>query len=180
MPTDIHRQGYWQIQQFPDFLQQMVYPMKFVGVLFPIIFIMFCNDRQEVFRFVYWIFINNLLHTFLENIFKHVISIDSFTTVLIQALLSFSGKEVYLKLELYISQGQFSQEILDFVNKDMEITEKEDGSGIGIKNVKEVLKMMYQQDHLLYFENLEPEGTKITIWIPKTLKCTDEEKDEER
>ena len=53
-------------------------------------------------------------------------------------------------------------------------------SGIGIKNVKEVLKMMYQQDHLLYLENLEPEGTKITIWIPKTLKCTDEEKDEER
>ena len=52
--------------------------------------------------------------------------------------------------------------------------------GIGIKNVKEVLKMMYQQDHLLYVENLEPEGTKITIWIPKTLKCTDEEKDEER
>ena len=121
-----------------------------------------------------------ILHTFLENIFKHVISIDSFTTVLIQALLSFSGKEVYLKLELYISQGQFSQEILDFVNKDMEITEKKDGSEIGIKNVKEVLKMMYQQDHLLYFENLEPEGTKITIWIPKTLKCTDEEKDEER
>lgn len=121
-----------------------------------------------------------ILHTFLENIFKHVISIDSFTMVLIQALWSFSGKEVYLKLELYISQGQFSQEILDFVNKDMEITEKEDGSGIGIKNVKEVLKMMYQQDHLLYLENLEPEGTKITIWIPKTLKCTDEEKDEER
>lgn len=121
-----------------------------------------------------------ILHTFLENIFKHVISIDSFTTVLIQALWSFSGKEVYLKLELYISQGQFSQEILDFVNKDMEITEKKDGSGIGIKNVKEVLKMMYQQDHLLYLENLEPEGTKITIWIPKTLKCTDEEKDEER
>lgn len=121
-----------------------------------------------------------ILHTFLENIFKHVISIDSFTTVLIQALWSFSGKEVYLKLELYISQGQFSQEILDFVNKDMEITEKKDGSGIGIKNVKEVLKMMYQQDHLLYVENLEPEGTKITIWIPKTLKCTDEEKDEER
>lgn len=74
-----------------------------------------------------------ILHTFLENIFKHVISIDSFTTVLIQALWSFSGKEVYLKLELYISQGQFSQEILDFVNKDMEITEKKDGSGIGIK-----------------------------------------------
>lgn len=121
-----------------------------------------------------------ILHTFLENIFKHVISIDSFTTVLIQALWSFSGKEVYLKLELYISQGQFSQEILDFVNKDMEITEKKDGSEIGIKNVKEVLKMMYEQDHLLYLENLEPEGTKITIWIPKTLKCTDEEKDEER
>ena len=121
-----------------------------------------------------------ILHTFLENIFKHVISIDSFTTVLIQALWSFSGKEVYLKLELYISQGQFSQEILDFVNKDMEITEKKRWKWNWNKKCKEVLKMMYQQDHLLYVENLEPEGTKITIWIPKTLKCTDEEKDEER
>ena len=64
MPTDIHRQGYWQIQQFPDFLQQMVYPMKCVGVLFPVIFITFCNNGQEVFRFVYWIFVKNILHTF--------------------------------------------------------------------------------------------------------------------
>lgn len=94
--------------------------------------------------------------------------------------MEFLWEGVYLKLELYISQGQFSLEILEFVNKDVEITERKDGSGIGIKNVKEVLKMMYQQDHLLYLENLEPEGTKITMWIPKTLKCTDEEKDEER
>ena len=117
-----------------------------------------------------------ILHTFLENVFKHVISIDSFTTVLIQALLDSSGKEVRLKLEIHISQGHFSQEILEFVNNDIEIMEKKDGSGIGIKNVKEVLKMMYQQEHLLYLENLEPEGTKITVWIPKTLKHTDEEK----
>lgn len=61
----------------------------------------------------------------------------------------------------------------------MEITEKR-WKWNWNKNVKEVLKMMYEQDHLLYLENLEPEGTKITIWIPKTLKCTDEEKDEER
>lgn len=33
-----------------------------------------------------------ILHTFLENIFKHVISIDSFTTVLIQALLRVTEK----------------------------------------------------------------------------------------
>lgn len=117
-----------------------------------------------------------ILHTFLENVFKHVISIDSFTTVLIQALLDSSGKEVRLKLEIHISQGNFSQEILEFANNDIEIMEKKDGSGIGIKNVKEVLKMMYQQEHLLYLENLEPEGTKITVWIPKTLKHTDEEK----
>lgn len=117
-----------------------------------------------------------ILHTFLENIFKHVISIDSFTTILLQALLDSSGKEVRLKLEIHISQGQFSQEILEFANNDVEITERKDGSGIGIKNIKEVLKMMYQQEHLLYLENLEPEGTKITIWIPKILKHTDEKK----
>ncbi len=38
-----------------------------------------------------------ILHTFLENIFKHVISIDSFTTVLIQASLSFFWEGSLLK-----------------------------------------------------------------------------------
>ena len=56
------------------------------------------------------------LKEYIHVLEEAVISIDSFTTVLIQALWSFSGKEVYLKLELYISQGQFSQEILDLVN----------------------------------------------------------------
>ena len=63
MPTDIHCQGYWQIQLPPYFLQQMVHTVKFVGVLLPIIFVPFCNDGQEVFCFVYRIFVNNLLHT---------------------------------------------------------------------------------------------------------------------
>ena len=63
MPTDIHRQGYWQIQLLSDFLQQMVYSVKFVGVLLPIIFVPFCNDGQEVFRFIYRIFVKNPLHT---------------------------------------------------------------------------------------------------------------------
>lgn len=38
--------------------------MKLIGVLLPIIHIPLYNDGQEVFRFVYGVFINNLLHTF--------------------------------------------------------------------------------------------------------------------
>ena len=63
MPTDIHCQGYWQLQLLPDFLQQMVYSVKFVGILLPIIFVSFCNDGEQMLRFVYRIFVKNLLHT---------------------------------------------------------------------------------------------------------------------
>ena len=63
VPSNIHRQEYRQVQLFSYFLQQMIHPMKFVGVLFPIILVPFCDDRQKVFRFIYRVFVNNLLHT---------------------------------------------------------------------------------------------------------------------
>lgn len=41
----------------------MIHSVKLVGILLPIIRIPLCNDGQEVFRFVYGVFVNNLLHT---------------------------------------------------------------------------------------------------------------------
>lgn len=118
-----------------------------------------------------------MLHTFLENVFKHVISIDSFTTVLIQALIEEEqGKEERLKIEIHTSQKHFSEETLAMINGEENSPERKDGTGIGIRNVKEVLQIMYQQEHLLHLENLEPDGTKITIRIPKKAQQTDDQK----
>lgn len=118
-----------------------------------------------------------ILHTFLENVFKHVISIDSFTTVLIQALIEEEpGKEERLKIEIHTSQKYFSEETLAMINGEENSPERKDGTGIGIRNVKEVLRIMYQQEHLLQLENLEPDGTKITIRIPKKAQHTDDQK----
>ena len=118
-----------------------------------------------------------ILHTFLENVFKHVISIDSFTTVLIQALIEEEPeKEERLKIEIHTSQKHFSEETMAMINGEENSPERKDGTGIGIRNVKEVLRIMYQQEHLLHLENLEPDGTKITIWIPKKAQHTDDQK----
>ena len=118
-----------------------------------------------------------ILHTFLENVFKHVISIDSFTTVLIQALIEEEPeKEERLKIEIHTSQKHFSEETMAMINGEENSPERKDGTGIGIRNVKEVLRIMYQQEHLLHLENLEPDGTKITIRIPKKAKHTDDQK----
>lgn len=118
-----------------------------------------------------------ILHTFLENVFKHVISIDSFTTVLIQALTEEEpGEEERLKIEIHTSQKHFSEETLEMINGEETGPERKDGTGIGIRNVKEVLRIMYQQEHLLYLENLDSDGTKITIWIPKKAQHTDDQK----
>lgn len=40
------------------------------------------------------------------------------------------------------------------------------GSGVGIANTKERLAQIYDEDHLLKLENVEPTGLKITIEIP--------------
>ena len=118
-----------------------------------------------------------ILHTFLENVFKHVISIDSFTTVLIQALTEEEPeKEERLKIEIHTSQKHFSEETLAMINEEETCPERKDGTGIGIRNVKEVLQIMYQEERLLHLENLEPDGTKITIRIPKKAQHTDDQK----
>lgn len=115
-----------------------------------------------------------ILHTFLENVFKHVISIDSFTTVLIQALMENTSQEEQLKIEIHTSQKHFPEEIIAYVNEGE--TKRNGETGIGIRNVKEVLQLMYKKEHLIRLENLEPDGTLITIFIPKIPEYTDDKR----
>ena len=37
-------------------------------------------------------------------------------------------------------------------------------------NTKEILKIMYGREELLKIENAEPDGTVVTVWIPKETK----------
>lgn len=109
-----------------------------------------------------------LLHTFVENIFKHVIDINSFTTIFIVCSLEEHNQENMLKIEVQNTGKCFEEEVLRRING---IEEDEDnGGGIGLMHTKEILSIMYGQNSLIWLENEEPEGSKVTVWIPEKVE----------
>lgn len=109
-----------------------------------------------------------LLHTFVENIFKHVIDINSFTTIFIVCSLEEHNQESMLKIEVQNTGKCFGEETLRRING----TEEDGNSsgGIGLMHTKEILSIMYGQNSLLWLENEEPEGSKVTVWIPRKVE----------
>ena len=106
-----------------------------------------------------------LVHTFVENIFKHVISVGGFTTIFVVCSAEEYQGEKMLKIEVQNSGREFSDEILKEINEGTEADQRDVSSGIGLKNVKEILNLMYEREGLLKLENLD--GGKVTVWIPR-------------
>lgn len=106
-----------------------------------------------------------LLHTFMENIFKHAVSIDTFTTIFLRCSLEkFDGISV-LKIEIQNSGNHFRQEILERINEDAGKKENHN-RGIGLIYTKEILSIMYDREDLLFLENEEAGNVKVTVRIP--------------
>lgn len=106
-----------------------------------------------------------LLHTFMENIFKHAVSIDTFTTIFLRCSLEkFDGISV-LKIEIQNSGNHFRQEILERINEDAGKKENHN-RGIGLIYTKEILSIMYDREDLLFLENEEAGNVKVTVQIP--------------
>lgn len=111
-----------------------------------------------------------ILHTFMENIFKHVIDINSFTTIFLVCSMDTQQGAHMLKIEVQNTGKHFENRILQEINENNGIEPLEkDKSGIGLKHTKEILSIMYGQEHLLYLENEEPDIAKVTVWIPKKV-----------
>lgn len=121
-----------------------------------------------------------ILHTFMENLFKHVISIDTFTTVLVQIVLDKYQNEEMLKIEIHTSQKHFPEEIIREIQQGLEREFPSDKQrGIGLRNICKVMQIMYGKERLIQVENLMPDGTKIIIWIPKETKIKGGREDRE-
>lgn len=112
-----------------------------------------------------------LLHTFVENIFKHAIDINSFTTIFIVCSLEEHNKESMLKIEVQNTGKCFEEETLRRINE-MNGTGEDGNSsgGIGLMHTKEILSILYGQNSLIWLENEEPEGAKVTVWIPEKVE----------
>ncbi len=108
-----------------------------------------------------------ILHTFIENIFKHVMDINSFVTIFMRCSFESHNSQEMLKIEIHNSGKCFEEEILRKINEDREESE---GGGIGLSHIKKILAILYGQEHLLLLENEEPEGSKVTVWIPREVQ----------
>lgn len=109
-----------------------------------------------------------LLHTFVENIFKHAIDINSFTTIFIVCSLEEHNKESMLKIEVQNTGKCFEEETLRRINGIGE--DGNSSGGIGLMHTKEILSILYGQNSLIWLENEEPEGAKVTVWIPEKVE----------
>ena len=110
-----------------------------------------------------------LLHTFIENIFKHAVSMDTFTTIFLQCQVEEFEEVKVLKIEIQNSGKHFNREILERINENK--GQAEDGKrGIGLIHTKEILSIMYQREDLLFLENEEPDGVKVTLRIPEEVQ----------
>ena len=108
-----------------------------------------------------------ILHTFVENIFKHVIDINSFTTIFLVCTMDSCQGESMLKIEIQNTGKQFDENVLKEINEGGgTIPSERKQGGIGLKHTKEILSIMYGKEHLLLLENEEPDVAKVTVWIP--------------
>lgn len=110
-----------------------------------------------------------LIHTILENIYKHTVSVDNLTSILISCKLEERNGEEMCHIVVEDDGVGFPSEFLLQV-KNGNVTVKENGHGIGLWNLKKTLSLMYRRDDLIEFSNKEPHGSKVDMWIPKRVK----------
>lgn len=110
-----------------------------------------------------------MISTFLENSLKHAVGMDGILAIRLTAKkCRWSGREtLYLKVT---DNGEgFPEEMLRGLNGgtwDME----QEGRHIGISNVLQRLKLIYNEEARVLFSNPEKGGACVEIYIPQEVK----------
>lgn len=104
-----------------------------------------------------------MIHTVIENIFKHADTQDDILNVLIQCT-SVKSEQFYGVSILIEDNGKgFEQEMLEKYNGGKEIRED---SQIGLSNIYRTLEILYDRTDLLHISNAFPHGARVEIKIP--------------
>ncbi len=110
-----------------------------------------------------------LVHTILENIYKHAVSVDRLTSILISAKMQKKDGEEMCHLIVEDDGEGYPEEFLKEVAAG-DVKVKDDGHGVGLWNMKKTLNLMYRRDDLMEFSNKEPHGTRVDVWLPRRVK----------
>ena len=110
-----------------------------------------------------------LIHTILENIYKHAVSVDSLTSILISAKIQNKDGEEMCHITVEDDGQGYPEEFLMQV-KSGDVKVSDDGHGVGLWNMKKTLSLMYRRDDLMEFSNKDPHGTRVDVWLPRRVK----------
>lgn len=110
-----------------------------------------------------------LIHTFVENEFKHAVSLDKILTILIKVSLQTYKNEEMLLIEIEDDGKGYPDEVLDYMDGKMDkVSDK--GNRVGLWSVKRMMELMYERDDLIRLENIKPFGCLNKIYVPKNPK----------
>lgn len=106
-----------------------------------------------------------IIHTFIENSFKHAMTLDEPLSIFIKINHITSDDKDAIQIVIEDTGEGFPEDILEKVNKSEEVGSM-DGYRIGISNIKRTLSLMYGNNSLLQISNVESLGGKVDIIIP--------------
>lgn len=111
-----------------------------------------------------WLVPQMMLHALVENIYKHAVSLDTFTSFFIRATLQNEDNKKMLEIIVEDDGAGFPEDVIDRVNNsDSEIAKS---SHVGLMNISHTLYLMYGQAHLMQLSNKKNHGGMIRIFIP--------------
>lgn len=112
-----------------------------------------------------WCVPQMMLHALVENIYKHAVSMDRFTSFFVRASVRDRGKEKALEIIVEDDGAGFPQEVIESVNhSDGDMAES---SHIGLMNICHTLYLMYGRTRLMELSNKKDHGGMIRIIIPQ-------------
>lgn len=128
-------------------------------ILYPGCVFCYMDRPQELME---WQIPQMILHTFLENKYKHTVKVGNILSI-------------YIAVKEIQRQGQKALEVtieddgemfpVNVIQKKWEINDQ-NGHGVGLYNVARTMEIMYGMPDLLKFDNISG-GTKITICFPE-------------
>ena len=118
-----------------------------------------------------WMVPQMILHTFVENIYKHVVSADRMVTLLVRAEVVYEpmiSDERLLCLIVEDDGDGFPDEIVEAFREQSPEPERLKNC-IGLMNVRRTLELMYGRNDLIILKNNMSAGTKVTMYIPAEI-----------
>jgi LytS/YehU family sensor histidine kinase len=106
-----------------------------------------------------------LIHTFVENTFKHALSDKEMLSIFIKVDTVAKNGQPYVQITVEDDGDGFPDDVLrEFQERGADHQDR--GDKVGILNVRRTLKLLYKQDDLLQLTNIEPSGARVVIFIP--------------